>query len=82
MLAFHEVIVNERLIAGTTVSVRFNDVANWARQWLDPALPFFWFRLLLPCGVNLGLSQLFDSDSTGTAMMTTAIIQIHRYSGS
>ncbi|MEZ9159626.1 FUSC family protein [Vibrio lentus] len=49
---------------------------NWARQWLDPDSAIFGFRFAVAVVLTWVLSQLFDSDSTGTAMMTTAIIQI------
>ncbi|MGV2986278.1 FUSC family protein [Vibrio sp. E150_011] len=49
---------------------------NWARQWSNVDSMMFAFRFCFAVFMAWGLSLLMDSDTTGTAMATAAIIQI------
>ncbi|MFC0061013.1 FUSC family protein [Vibrio inusitatus] len=54
---------------------------SWLRQWTNPESATFALRLALALLLTWTLSLLMDSRSTGTAMMTAAIIQITGSSG-
>ncbi|GAM74763.1 hypothetical protein JCM19241_1106 [Vibrio ishigakensis] len=49
---------------------------TWIRQWSNPDSMTFAFRFCLAVLLTWMISLLFDSQATGTAMMTAAIIQI------
>ncbi|MFS1983015.1 FUSC family protein [Vibrio breoganii] len=56
-------------------------LTSWLRQWTNPESATFALRLALALLLTWTLSLLMDSRSTGTAMMTAAIIQITGSSG-